>query len=148
MSLHFWSKYLLIFHTAILICSSCLANESLFRQARTLQRDGKFDEAIAAFRSIISQPIEKDSLTGKEMTIRTDALVQLMNTFQSKGDPEACIPTLQEVFKSSPAIQTFCLRDYYSVMGYALSRTENMEEAEKTMIKVFSRPLHHPTPER
>lgn len=148
MNLHSLSRFLLIFHTAILMCCSSFANESLFRQARSLQRDGKFDEAIAAFRSIISQPIEKDSLTGKEMTIRTDALVQLMNTFQSKGDPEACISTLQEVFKSSPAIQKFCLRDYYSVMGYALSRTENMEEAEETMIKVFSLPLHHPTPER
>ena len=148
MSLHFWSKYLLIFHTAILMCSSCLANESLFRQARTLQRDGKFDEAIATFKNVLLQPVEKDSLKGEEMTIRTDALVQLMNTFQSKGDPEACIPTLQEVFKSSPAIQKFCLRDYYSVMGYALSRTENMKEAEETMIKVFSLPLHYPTPER
>ena len=40
------------------------------------------------------------------------------------------------------------LRDYYSVLGYALSRTENMKEAEKTMLKALTLPLHHATPER
>lgn len=40
------------------------------------------------------------------------------------------------------------LRDYYSVMAYALSRTENMKEAEETMLKAFTIPLHQATPER
>ncbi len=40
------------------------------------------------------------------------------------------------------------MRDYYSVMGYALSRTEKMKEAEEKTLKVFTIPLHHATPER
>ena len=144
----FLSRYILIFHAAIMICCSSFANENLFRQARALQRDGKFDEAIAAFKDYLSQPMERDSLTGQQSQIYSEALVQLMNTYQSKGEPEACITTLQEVFKNSPTIQRHCLRDYYSVLGYALSRTENMRGAEETMIKVFTLPLHHPTPER
>ena len=148
MNLSFWSKCLLVFHTLVLMCCSSFANENLFRQARTLQREGKYDEAIVAFRNYLSQPAEKDSLTKEQLTMHTDALVQLMNTFQSKGEPEVCITTLQDVFRTSPALQKQCLRDFYSVMGYALSRTENMKEAEETMIKVFTLPLYHPTPER
>jgi DNA-binding CsgD family transcriptional regulator len=34
------------------------------------------------------------------------------------------------------------------VLGYALSRTENMKEAEETMLKAFTFPLHQATPER
>ena len=57
----FLSRYILIFHAAIMICCSSFANENLFRQARALQRDGKFDEAIAAFKDYLSQPMERDS---------------------------------------------------------------------------------------
>ena len=92
--------------------------------------------------------MNESGLTEQQLIMYTEALVQLMNTYQSKGEPEACISALQEVFKASPAIQEQCLRDYYSVLGYALSRTENMTEAEETMIKVFTFPLHFPTPER
>ena len=148
MNLHFLRKQLPILHTLILICSTSFANENLFYQARTLQRDGKFNEAIEAFKNYLIQPIDEGSLTNKQLTLYTDALVQLMNTFQSKGDPETCITTLQEVFKSSHIVQKHCLRDYYSVLGYALSRTENMKEAEETMLKVFTFPLNTATPER
>ena len=71
-----------------------------------------------------------------------------MNTFQSKGSPEACIPVLKETFKSSPTLQKYGLRDYYSVLGYALSRTERMKEAEETILKALTLPLHQATPER
>ena len=148
MSLPFWRKYLLLFHTLILICCTSLANENLFREARTLQRDGKYNEAIEAFKNYLTQPTDGNGLTNQEQTLYTEALMQLMNTFQSKGEPDACITTLQEIFKASPAIQRFCLRDYYSILGYALSRTEKMEEAENMMLKAFTLPLHQATPER
>ena len=148
MSLPFWSKKILLFLVLMLIGSASFANENLFRQARSLQRDGKFDEAIETFKNYLSQPVDEASFTEQQLAMYIEALIQLMNTFQSKGEPEACIFTLQEVFKASPVIQRHCLRDYYSVLGYALSRTENMEEAEETMLKVFTLPLHKATPER
>ena len=132
----------------MLICGGSFANETLFREARTLQRDGKHDEAIAAFKNYLEQPVGKDGLNGQQLIMYTEALVQLMNTYQSKGEPEACIAALQEVFKGSPTLQDQCLRDYHSVMGYALSRTERMREAEETMLKVFTLPLYEATPER
>ena len=148
MNLLSWSKRIPILLSFTLICCTSFANESLFREARALQREGKFDEAIAAFKNYLTQPLDEDGLTNQEQFLHTEALVQLMNTFQSKGEPEACIATLQQVFKASPAVQRHCLRDYYSVLGYALSRTEKMEEAEQTMLKVFTLPLQQATPER
>ncbi len=148
MNVPFWSKYLLLFHALILICSTSVANENLYREARTLQREGEYDKAIEAFKNYLTQPKGEEGLTNEEQTLYTEALMQLMNTFQSKGEPEACITTLQEVLKASPAVQKQCLRDYYSILGYALSRTERMKEAEETMMKALTLPLHQATPER
>ena len=148
MNLSSWNKKILTILTSILICCTSFANEDLFRQARTLQREGKHDEAIEGFKDYLSLPIGEDELIDKQLTLYIEALVQLMNTYQSKGEPEACITTLQEVFNTSPTLQNQCLRDFYSVMGYALSRTERMKEAEETMIRVFTLPLYQATPER
>ena len=148
MKFPFWSKRIQLLLSFALICCTCFANENLFREARSLQREGKFKEAIVAFKNYLTQPLNEDGLTNQDQFLYTEALVQLMNTFQSKGEPEACISTLQQVFKASPAVQRPCLRDYYSVLGYALSRTEKMEEAEETMLKVFTLPLQQATPER
>ena len=148
MNLPYWIKSISMFLMLMLACNTSIANESSFQQARTLQREGKFDEAITAFKSILSQPIDGDKLTDQQVKLHTEALMQLMNTYQSKGDPETCITTLQEVFKASPILQKQCLRDYYSVMGYALSRTEKMKEAEETTLKAFTLPLYQATPER
>lgn len=148
MSLHYWGKNILIVLAAALMCNICFANENLYKTARAFQRDGKYDEAIATFRECLTQPIEEDNLTDEQIFFYTEALVQLMNTYQSKGEPEACLTTLREVFKASAVLQKQCLRDYYSVMGYALSRTENMDEAEETMIKALTLPLNRATPER
>lgn len=142
------SKKALLLLTTTLICSAGIANESLFGEARALQRDGKHDEAIEAYKNYLTQPTTDEELAGQRLFLYTEALMQLMNTYQSKGDPEACIQTLQEVFKASPVLQDECLRDFYSVLGYALSRTERMKEAEETMLKVFTLPLYQATPER
>ena len=143
-----WIKNILIFLIITLTGSVAFANDDLFVQARELQRDGKYDEAIKAFKSYLLQPIDTKSLSKEQLITYTDALMQLMNTFQSKGEPEACVTTMQEIYKLSPVLQRTCLRDYYSVMGYALSRTERMKDAEETMLKAFTIPLHHATPER
>jgi tetratricopeptide (TPR) repeat protein len=125
-----------------------LANEVLYQQARSLQREGKFDEAIETFQKVLSFPVKEENLNTQQQVIYTEALMQLMNTYQSKGAPEACVIALKEAFKTSPVLQNQCLRDYYSVLGYALSRTENMKEAEETMLKALTLPLNQATPER
>ncbi len=142
------SKRVVLLHIFILICTVCFANDNLYKRARALQREGKFDEAIESFEEYLSQPIRENQLSDYQVALHTDALVQLMNTFQSKGEPEGCIVALKELFNTAPALQNDFLRDYYSVLGYALSRTEKMDEAEATMLKAFTIPLHCATPER
>ena len=132
----------------MLICFCSFANENTFLQGRKLQRDGKFSEAIEAYKKCLLQPLGDAEVSKEQVLISSDALIQMMNAYQSKGEPEACIIALKEVFEISPILQEYCLRDYYSVMGYALSRTERMKEAEDTMIKAFTMPLQHATPER
>ena len=125
-------------------CCTCFAkNESIFQEARAMQRKGDFDGAIDAYKEFLLHPTSENDLA-----IYTDALVQLMNTFQSKGEPEACISALYEVFDSSSTLREECLRDFYSVLGYALSRTENMKDAEEATLKALTLPLHNATPER
>ena len=148
MSLTFGCKRIFLSITFLLACSVSLANETLYRQARDLQREGKYDDAIEAFKKYLSQPEGGEALSDKQIARYTNALVQLMNTYQSKGEPEVCVATLQEVFKASPTLQEVFSRDYYSVLGYAFSRTEDMKQAEETMLKALTLPLHQATPER
>ena len=143
-----WIRYTLILHILMIACCSAFAGENLYRQARELQREGKFDEAIETYKAYFAEPVNANDLSGRELEMHTDALVQLMNTFQSKGEPDACIEALQEVFKSSRLFQHELLRDFDSVMGYALSRTEKMKEAEATMLKALALPLYSANPER
>ena len=108
-------RKILIFIVYALMCSVGFANDDLFVHARELQREGKYDEAIDAYKDYLLQPMDAKDISKEQMKTYTDALMQLMNTFQSKGQPEACISALQEVFESSPTLQNECLRDYYSV---------------------------------
>ena len=148
MNCRLWCKRILLCLTFSLMCCAGFAHENLYQNARALQREGKFDEAIDAYKDYLTRPISEDTFTAQQQRLYTEALVQLMNSFQSMGEPEACISTLKEVFKASPTLQTQYLRDYYSILGYALSRTENMKEAEGTMLKALTLPLHQATPER
>ena len=132
----------------ILVCVNSFANEAIFKEARELQRGGKYHEAIATYKSLLTQPIDSDTLTEEQLFFYTEALVQLMNSYQSLGEAEACILALDEIYTASPLLQNECLRDFYSVKGYALSRTEAMEAAETTILKVFTLPLYQATPER
>lgn len=143
-----WCKKIAILPILLLIGFNAHAGEEHFIKARTLQRNGEYDKAIEAYKEYLIKPIAQSEFNEKELFYYTEALVQLMNTYQSKGEPEACVATLKELFKSTPTLQHECLRDYYSVLGYALSRTENMEEAEQTTLKVFILPLYNATPER
>ena len=141
-------KKIVLLLILIFISGFGFANDELFKEARAYQRNREYNEAIEAFKSYLLQPRDEENLSKEHVVIYTEALLQLMNTYQSKGEPEACISTLKELYGASPILQKQCLRDYYSVLGYALSRTEKMQEAEETMLKVFYTNLYHATPER
>ena len=148
MSFPLWNKKIITLLIAILVCGISVAGEGLYNQARTFQREGKYDDAIVAFKNYLKQPVDAKSLDGEQLFLYTEALVQLMNTYQSKGEPEACITALKEVYDASPILHEQCQRDYYAVLGYALSRTEDMKAAEGMTRKALTLPLYQATPER
>ena len=148
MKIKFKSRYALIISLLTLMCHSTSAEENLYDKARSLQRAGQFEQAVDTYRDYLTQPIDEVNLKDRELSIYTDALVQLMNSYQNMGEPQMCVEVLKDVFDESPTLQTFCLRDYYSVLGYALSRTENMSEAETITLKALTLPLYEATPER
>lgn len=131
-----------IFTCLLFLASACLcfASQRSFNHARTLQKEGNLDGAIAEYTICLTQEQDEKNLV--------DALVQLMNCYQSKGEPESCIEILEQIFIGSPLLRNEYLRDYNSVMGYALSRTERMQESEQYMLKALALPLYSPTPER
>ena len=57
MNLPFWNKSLLISIISILICSTSYANENTFDRAKEFKSNGKYDEAIVAFKDYLLQPI-------------------------------------------------------------------------------------------
>lgn len=79
----FHSKIILVFGALMLAVSTSIANDALYKEAKALQREGKFDEAISVYKIYLSRPKTDHSLTGKQLAMYTDALVQLMNSFQS-----------------------------------------------------------------
>lgn len=148
MRLSIWFKKIVVFHLFAMVCYTSFASDNLYQQARNSQRSGAYDDAIVAYKDFLMQSVSSSALDDEQLFLYTEALVQLMNTYQSKGEPEACILALEEVFDRSPLLQNECSRDFYSVMGYALSRTESMAKAEETMLKALALPLYRATPER
>lgn len=132
----------------ILFCVPWLLCGENYHAARQFQRNGEFDQAIQAYEDHLLNLAGDKELDDDQIKVYTDALVQLMNSYQSKGEPEACVLKLRELYHASPILQSQCLRDYYSVLGYALSRTEYMSDAEHAMLKALSLPLQSATPER
>lgn len=141
-----YNRFLLIL--SFLFCTPWLVYGENYSDARQFQMNGEFDKAIESYTALLLNPAGDKELDADQVKEYTDALVQLMNTFQSKGDPEACIPALYDLYEKSPILQSQCLRDYYSVLGYALSRTEYTNDAESAMQKALSLPLQSPTSER
>jgi tetratricopeptide (TPR) repeat protein len=132
----------------VIICTGSYAKDDFYRKGRSLQTEGKSEQAIEAYIKYLTSPVRATSLDDKRLGTYTDALVQMMNLFQSKGDPDTCPSVLQRVFKESSILQNELLRDFNSVLGYALSRTEHMDKAEEIMLKALTLPLYKPTPER
>ena len=65
---------MLALFTALLVCSAAFANVNLFLQAKALQRDGKLDDAVLAYRNFLSQPMEGDAMTEQQMFQYTELL--------------------------------------------------------------------------
>lgn len=128
-----------------------------YAHARTLQRAGKYDDAIHMFKACLpsAHNWERQVLNGHTslgdslLPMVTETMMQLMNTYQSMGKPDECADYLDSLRRHpSDFMRRYCLRDLYSITAYALSRTDRMAQAEQLADSALILPLYNPTPER
>lgn len=120
-----------------------------YARARSLQRSRQYDEAIEAFKGCLAFDSEQSGVRDSLQPVVIEAMLQLMNTYQSKGAPEACVEYFNALQDSSTIlIREYCKRDLCSLLAYSLSRTDRITEGEQMMEKALALPLHHSTPER
>lgn len=120
-----------------------------YTRARALQYSRHFEEAIAAFKKCLSFDSPQDSVRERIREVTIEALMQLMNTYQSNGQPDSCAEYFSQLAKQpTPLLEKYAMRDVYSFLGYSLSRTRRTDEAKEVMKQTLSMPLYRPTPER
>lgn len=111
------------------IADSCFV---YMKNARKAQREANFDLAIGLYKKCIATVAEPSDTTLIDSLEKTasGAILQIMNTFQSKGEPDACVEYFDSLETCLPAfIGKHCRRTFYATKAYALSRTERLDRA-------------------
>lgn len=117
--------------------------------ARSLQYARRYDEAIDAFEACLEYDATEDTVREEIRKTVIEALLQLMNTYQTAGQPEECVDYFRRLRANpTPVIRDYCQRDLCSLFAYSLSRTDAMGEAEQLMEQALRMPLYHSTPQR
>lgn len=121
----------------------------VYRAARAAQTSGKYAEALPIYKRCVAFDATDTQTADSIAPIVIDALMQMMNTYQSKGEPVECANYFDTlVSRPSRLLSGDYRRDMMVIYGYALSRTERMSQAETVMLDALKLPLRNATPER
>lgn len=128
------------------IFNNCLIT---FESGRSFQKEKLYGLAIQEYDKCVKIESANEELCIKLEPLVVNGMTQILNSYQSNADPEGCVEYFT-VLSQNPTdfIRKYCMRDVYSFLGYALSRTERMGDAEETMEKALSTDYLHPTPAR
>ena len=121
-----------------------------YANARKLQKDEKYDQAIKAFKAcLLYQSGNKTTCDSLVPTV-VNTILQLMNSYQACGRMSECVEYYHDLYThpTTPMIRKYCMRDVSSVYAYALYRNDNMDEAERMMQKTLTMPYDTPMHER
>lgn len=120
-----------------------------YTRARAFQFQQRYEEAIATFNKCLISDAAEEDVRERIRTVVIEALLQLMNTYQAAGQSVRCVDYFRSLIETPPTlIRDFCMRDLYSIYAYALSRTDDMQLAERTIQEALRMPLFKATPER
>lgn len=126
-----------------------IACDYTFLHARALQFEGKYADAVKLYRKCLDFNCNDDSIADHIRNTVIDAMLQMMNSYQSAGRPDICVTEFKKIIdKPTPIVSKYCMRDLYSIYGYALSRTDATVEAEAVMEKALAMPMYKPTHRR
>lgn len=154
---------LVVFMSMLFSCnykheSSSESASQLYAYAVKSLHHGQQNEAELSLKKCLN--LYKDDNTLKAMPDTTrqlfpQVLVQLLNTYQSEGQPETCVAYFDSLrsYVDAPQRQQGWLaqhyrRDIYVVLSYALSRTEETARAARVMSQALQMQLFDATPER
>lgn len=154
--------YLWIVSVVLLACSGGKSQSSepaaqLYAYAVNSLHQGQQNEAEVSLKKCIeiAKTTQAASLPDTIQQLFPQAMVQLLNTYQSEGNPELCVAYFDSLrgFVDAPQNRETLLarhyrRDAYVVLAYAQSRTEQTLQAAQTMDKALRQPLYNTTPER
>lgn len=132
--------------------------QKIYQQAHQAQDSAIYTKAMALYQECVyecsSDKYENDDSI---KLMLPKSLVQLINVYQSASMPNECVTYFdslraevdkkQSMHHNKVLTQTF-KRDVYVLLAYAISRTEEEEEAVKMMDTALTMPLAYPTPER
>lgn len=84
------------------------------------------------------------------------AMIQLLNTYQSLGQPQKCIAYFDSLrtetshpdVHHNKVLTSYFKRDVYVLLSYSLSRTEQEDSAARLMDEALQMPLSYPSHER
>lgn len=122
---------------------------NLYQQAAKAQSSGDYYKAKALYDKLLHTTSNDETTNDSLLPIASKAVTQIMNTYQSLGEPEECVAYLKKL-KSSKHVITgnMCHRDISVILAYALSRTEAVDEAAKEMDYALKQQPVNPTPDR
>lgn len=116
-----------------------------YYEARCHQRMLHNDEAIEEYKAIVAFCSHDDAVNQRAAVVVWDALLQLMNTYQSDGRPVDCSEYFEQlVANPTPLIKKYAWRDVLSVEAYAFTRTERTDEASRIIDQMLKLPLYKP----
>lgn len=123
--------------------------DGMFAGAKALQDGKQYRNAIRAFGRCLEYSVSGKEDIDSTITVMTDAMVQILNCYQSLGEPDSCVAYFRGLQdKANDFVKTNCSRDILSLLGYSLSRTEDTKEAEKVMDLALNTTMVRPTPKR
>jgi tetratricopeptide (TPR) repeat protein len=113
--------------------------KATFEDARKLQHEGDLAQAIRGFANCLKYASTDKSTVDSLYPVLSNALLQLMNSYQAAGKVEECTAYFDKIYQCPPPmISKYCLRDLRSVYAYALYRNDKMPEAEDMIEKAIA----------
>ena len=131
--------------------------EQTFREAEGARLSGRYEEAIRLYKTLLNDCTASEHARHEKVRkLLPKVMVQLLNTYQSQGRPEACVAFFDSLRseadgqkgKEEKVLGTLFRRDVYVLLSYAMSRTEEEDSAAKVMDDALQMTLAYPTHDR
>lgn len=162
---HIHLFFILLIGVALTLLHSCQAHDTsrpqpayqLYTYAVKSLHAGQQSEAELSLKKFINlyQSPQANTYADSIQQMFPQGLVQLLNTYQSEGKVESCVTYFDSLcaFVDAPQNQHLLIaqhykRDVHVVLAYAVSRTEQTEQAAQLMDKALALKLYNATPER